>query len=197
MPSLNRTAVIVAGLVGLVVGVIGTIIVRRVMNGGAQTWFWTRDSFWTQESFWKIAGFVIVFGLVGGVINSLLSDSGFFLPGMYEVEGRLIFKPGALGNAFLGAAAAFISWGLYGPFSQYVIIPQATQSGLNLTVETLVGAIVAGSAGSRLITSAIGNRVLTEAAATAAGAGASAAEAASIATAPTPTEALRIARQMS
>jgi hypothetical protein len=146
--------------------------------------------------FWKIVLAIVLAGLIGGVVNSLLSDSGFFLPRMEQVEGRRIFKPGALGNALLGAAAAFISWGLYGPFTKYVIIPPGPVTDVNLDLATLVGALVAGSAGSRLITSEIDKRVLTATAATAAHMQPNADAAASIATAPTPTEALRIAGQM-
>lgn len=170
----------IAGLVGII-ALAGLVI--WMITAGTQ--------------FWKIAGLITLAGLVGGLINALLSDTGIFLPGEQIVAGRHVLKPGFIGNLLIGAAAAFISWGLYGPFSDYVIIPPGPVTDLNLDVATLVGAIVAGSGGSRLITSALDKRVLAETAATAAGAsGASAADAASIATA-SPTEALRTARQMS
>jgi hypothetical protein len=173
----------IVGIVLILALGVGAIIFVIVRWGGG------------DMQFWKIAGTIALAGLLGGVINSLLSDSGFFLPAWDEVEGRRIFKLGALGNAFLGAAAAFISWGLYGPFSHYVIIPPGPVTDLNLDVATLVGAIVAGSGGSRLITSALDKRVLAETAATAAAGTSSAAAAATIATA-SPTEALATARQM-
>jgi hypothetical protein len=184
MSTVRKIIEIALVVVLLVVGVGAIIIVIVRWGGGAM-------------QFWKIAGTIALAGLLGGVINSLLSDSGLFLPGWDEVDqGRRIFKLGALGNAFLGAAAAFISWGLYGPFSKYVIIPPGPVTDLNLDVATLVGAIVAGSGGSRLITSALDKRVLAETAATAAaGTRASPAAAASIATA-SPTEALATARRI-
>jgi len=182
MSNLRKFVEVVVFVVVLAVVVVITVFLYRA--GG-------------HMRFWKIADTIALAGLLGGVVNALLSDSGFFLPGMYDVEGMRILKPGALGNAFLGAVAAFISWGLYVPFTKYVIIPPESDTALNLDVATLVGALVAGSAGSRLITSAIDKKVLTETAATAAGKNANPINAAGIATAPTPTQALAIARQMS
>lgn len=61
-------------------------------------------------------------GAFGGVLNALLSDNGFLLPRMADASGARILRPGALGNMLTGAVAAFISWGLYGPFaSSYVL----------------------------------------------------------------------------
>lgn len=148
-------------------------------------------------TFWLIIGVIAAAGAVGGIINALLSDSGVFLPGTYEVEGRRIWKPGALGNMLLGAAAAFITWGLYGPFSQYMLIPpSAAPDGPFLALETLVGALVAGAGGSRVITSEVEKRILSETAATAATKSEDPAAAAQIATASSPTEALRAAVTM-
>src|SRR5918993_487327 len=140
---------------------------------------------------------IIVFGMLGGVINALLSDSGFILPGRYEVGDtkQRIWKPGALGNMLLGGAASFISWGLYGPFAEYVLVPPSSPSsgGPVLTVSAFVGAFVAGIAGARIITSEVDKRVLSNAAARVANKGASPELAADIANASSPTEALEAA----
>jgi hypothetical protein len=146
---------------------------------------------------WTITGIIVLAGILGGVINALLSDSGFILPGSDEVEGKRIWKPGVLGNMVFGAAAAFISWGLYGPFSQYVLIPPSTtaDNSAYLALETLVGALLVGIGGSRVITSELEKRTLTTTAATAQAAPADPVAAAAIATASSPTEALRTAME--
>jgi|SRR5215217_799060 len=146
---------------------------------------------------WIIIISIVVAGMLGGVLNALLSDSGFIWPGSYPVgdTGQTVWKPGALGNVILGGAASFISWGLYGPFAEYTLAPLGSPStgGPILTISTLVGAFVAGIAGSKLITSEVDKRVLSETASTVATKNADNALAANIATASTPTEALAAA----
>jgi len=148
-------------------------------------------------TFWLITAIIAFAGLLGGLINALISDSGIFLPGTYMVEGRRIWKPGALGNMFVGATAAFVSWGLYGPFSQYVLIPPTTSpDGPYLALEALVGALLVGIGGSRVLTSEVEKRILTDAAAMAASKAADPAAATDIATASRASEALRAATRM-
>jgi hypothetical protein len=105
---------------------------------------------------WWITVVVIIVGALGGGVNALMTDSGFILPGEYDVAGNKIWKPGALGNMLLGASAAFISWGLYGPFTGYILMPPNLQAGeASLTLSALVGAFLVGIGGSRVITSEV------------------------------------------
>ena len=84
--------------------------------------------------FWWITGVVVIAGALGGVINALMTDSGFILPGRYNEGGKKIWKPGALGNVAIGAAAALITWGLYGPFTEFILMPLDQNTGANLTL---------------------------------------------------------------
>src|SRR5829696_4579097 len=123
-------------------------------------------------TFWVITGIIILAGMIGGAINALLSDSGgFTFPTKEKIENKTIWKPGGIANVLFGGVAAFISWGLYGPFSQLVLIPSATSGdGPFLALETLVGALLVGIGGSRIITSEVEKKILTLTAATAAAA---------------------------
>jgi len=112
--------------------------------------------------FWWITVVVIIAGALGGGINALTSDSGFILPGWYDEAGNKIWKPGALGNVFLGAGAAFISWGLYGPFAEFILLPPDPEADVNLTLSAVVGAFLVGVAGSRVITSEVEKNVLSK-----------------------------------
>ncbi|MBV8934298.1 MAG: hypothetical protein JO095_00615 [Alphaproteobacteria bacterium] len=63
-------------------------------------------------SLWPTLGIIFVAGFLGGLVNALITDNGFVLP--KYAEG--IWRPGFLSTAFIGAVAAVVSWGLYGPF---------------------------------------------------------------------------------
>ena len=153
-------------------------------------------------TFWLITGVIVLSGMVGGVVNTFLSDSGFIRPGWEEIgeEGKptkRIWKPGGIGNMIFGAVAAFVSWGLYGPFSQYVLIPPSnTRDGPYLALETLVGALLVGIGGSRVITSEVEKKILTFTASTAQASPADPIAAAAIGTASSPTEALKAATEV-
>src|SRR5215210_2905167 len=112
--------------------------------------------------FWWITIVIVVVGALGGVINALMSDSGFIAPGWYDEAGNRIWKPGALGNMLLGGAAAFISWGLYGPFAAFVLMPPDPTTEATLTLSALVGAFLVGIGGARVITSEVEKNVLSK-----------------------------------
>ena len=61
-------------------------------------------------------------GAVGGVVNALMSDNGFILPMREKAAGANILRPGFVGNIILGAVAAVIFWGLYGPFAEANVV---------------------------------------------------------------------------
>jgi hypothetical protein len=114
--------------------------------------------------------FLIAFmGAIGGVINALLSDNGFFLPKRLKVDEQEIIRPGFLGNTLIGAASSFISWSLYGPLASVVIAGApsgtATNSGalVGVTLSSLGGAVLIGIAGSRWLTNEIDKTILKSA----------------------------------
>jgi hypothetical protein len=48
------------------------------------------------------------------------------------------------------AAAAFVSWGLYGPFTEYILTSPDHKSQATLTLSALVGAFLVGIEGSKI-----------------------------------------------
>ncbi|GAA0345506.1 hypothetical protein [Streptomyces blastmyceticus] len=120
----------------------------------------------TSASVWAILGCVAAAGAVGGVINALLSDSQLILP--REKAG--ILQPGFLGNALLGAFGAVITWGLYGPLKDAVLLGSHSVGELpvNMTVTALVGAALAGAGGARVVSAEVDKRYLRSAGASAA-----------------------------
>ncbi|HLJ95079.1 MAG TPA: hypothetical protein VKU02_18025 [Gemmataceae bacterium] len=120
---------------------------------------------------WTILLTVCGAGAVGGIINALMSDNGFILPQAKKVEdGVSILRPGFLGNLFIGAVAAGVSWGLYGPLATYIILgsDKALASnpaeGVSLSVTSLVGAVLVGVGGARWLTNEVDKSLLKAAA---------------------------------
>lgn len=112
---------------------------------------------------WKLMAYVFAFGAVGGIINALLSDNGFFLPFREKVDAEkkiYILRPGWLGNALVGGVAATVSWGLYGPLNSATIIgtaPAGTPSlpEYGLTLGAVMGALLVGIGGARWLSSQV------------------------------------------
>jgi hypothetical protein len=107
-------------------------------------------------SIWLIMLYICLAGAVGGVVNALVNRSGVELPKFVKIDDVMVYKPGLLGNMLVSAAAAVVSWGLYGPLSTFVIgrdVP--SQQPPSLTVSALVGALLVGAAGAKWFTSEI------------------------------------------
>jgi hypothetical protein len=135
-------------------------------------------------------------GAVGGAVNAYLTDNGFAWPRQEKVDGVNITRPGFLGAMFVGAVAAGVSWGLYGPFAAYPILGSATPDLASLlTLSSLVGAVLVGIGGSRWLTDQVDKNLLKAAAVQAAGKPGSASTSARLAAA-RPAQALEIARGM-
>ena len=107
---------------------------------------------------WKILLIVSVGGAIGGLLNALLSGAGFILPRFSVVAGSKVLAPGFIGNVLIGAVAAFISYGLYGPVSSMAIVGGgqsqhgAPSASAQLTLAALAGAILVGFSGGRWMT---------------------------------------------
>lgn len=105
--------------------------------------------------FWGMGVCVTFAGAIGGIVNSIMNNSGFALPGPTTENNVTIYRTGYVGNILIGAVASFLSWGLYGPFASYLIIGSSSTadfSGVGLTLSAFAGAILVGISGSRWIT---------------------------------------------
>jgi hypothetical protein len=107
-----------------------------------------------------------------------------------------ILQLGIIGNMLLGAFAAVITWGLYGPLKDAVLLGSQPigQLPANLTVTAVVGAALAGAGGARVVSSELDKRFYKSAATEAAQKASNPALAAAIASG-TPAEALAKVRQ--
>jgi hypothetical protein len=146
-------------------------------------------------SIWTLLGVIVAAGALGGAINALMTDNGFRLPKWEEVGGARIWRPGWIANVVIGLSAAAVSWGLYGPYANDVLVGtqnSATPQNFILTLSSVVGAFLVGIGGSRYLTSQVDKNLLRATAASAAGTDADANAVAAIATA-TPAAALQIA----
>jgi hypothetical protein len=124
-----------------------------------------------SSSVWAVLGYIALAGGAGGLINALLGDTqGVALPNFKSG----ILRPGFIGNLVLGAFASVVTWGLYGPLKDAVLIgpqPAGTVSS-TLTLTALVGAAVAGAGGAKVVTSQVDKQFLRAAASGAAAKGA-------------------------
>ena len=118
-------------------------------------------SVWLILKILLVTGSVGAAGAVGGVANALISNNGFIWPYVEQVNGIRITRPGFLGNVFISAVAATISWGLYGPFAQANLFEGKA---LSLTPSTVAGAILVGTAGAKWLTNEVDKRLLKVAA---------------------------------
>lgn len=151
--------------------------------------------------FWQVLLVVAAAGAIGGVVAALLSeDRGFALPTKVTEATGTIIRPGFVGLIMIGAAAAALSWSLYGPFADKPVIggpqtevPEAGNFGI--TPAALAGAVLVGTSGSKWLASQVDKALLKQAATAAAQGDPDGAKANEIGGA-APTEALRIARTL-
>lgn len=111
----------------------------------------------------RIALLVAAGGFAGGLINAILTDGGFVAPQMQTLaDGRKIWRPGWLGTAVVGAAAALVLWGLYGPLATVMIVgePLPGTAKPALSVFGLIGAFLSGMGGGRVLTSEVDKHLL-------------------------------------
>lgn len=133
-------------------------------------------------------------GAVGGLVNALITDNGFFLPREEESDRTSIWRPGFLGNLLIGMVAALSSWGLYSSFGSVEVF-QPLPASASFTLASVVGAMLVGVGGARWLTNEVDKRLLRAAAVAAASAPAAPASAPGMAAA-SPAQALAIAQQI-
>jgi hypothetical protein len=143
-------------------------------------------------------GIIMLSGAMGGFVNALVSDNGFIKPSE-EVAGDVtIVRPGFAGNILLGGMAAFVSWGLYGGFSNAVVYGTANGSGtdaISISISAIAGAVLVGMGGARWLTNEVDKKLLRNAAVNAAASKGSIDESRKMA-ASTPAQAFKIAKKM-
>jgi hypothetical protein len=143
-------------------------------------------------SLWGLGLIIIGAGAAGGIINALLTDNGFVVPKYVHADFARVWKPGFIGNIIIGAAAAIVTWGLYGRWAGSAIAGAAPASNPAKFYETLsgvTGAFLAGIGGARVLTAEVDKQILKLAASKAATNEPDPSAAAAVATAP-PAEAL-------
>lgn len=117
-----------------------------------------------------IVGLVAFAGGLGGGLNAVMSGAQLGARPVDRVDQQLVLVPGSFGNVLVGAAAALVSFGLYGPLASVAFFslkarsqappsetdpetgpaPAPTQG---LTLAALSGAILVGFSGGRWLTS--------------------------------------------
>lgn len=99
-------------------------------------------------------------GCLGGLLNAYLTDKGFVSPRWERLgEGEKIWRPGWLGNMFVGGFAALVIWGLYGPLSVVPVVGNDANTQVILTFGSMAAAVVTGIGGSRVLMSELEKRV--------------------------------------
>lgn len=153
-------------------------------------------------SLWLLLLYVSLAGMLGGIVNALMTDNGFFLPKKEDTDGRTIYRPGFVANILIGAVAAVVSWGLYGPLAAYFIAgtqeamrTNVSPDKIGVTLSSLVGAVLIGVGGARWLTNEVDKTLLKAAASKAAGAAATP-DAATLIAMSSPADAYRIAKGM-
>ncbi|MET7797416.1 hypothetical protein [Streptomyces decoyicus] len=114
-------------------------------------------------------------GAVGGIPSAFLlsEDRGIALPyAVTGADGTKIYRPGFLGHLVVGAVAAFLSWGLYGPLANTPLIGGSSSGpgggNYSVTIGAFAGAIGVGLGGAQWLANYVDKELFHEAAATAA-----------------------------
>lgn len=103
-----------------------------------------------------IALLVLACGGLGGLANALLAGD-LHLPHREEN----LYNPGWIGNVVIGAVAALVFWGLYGPMAKVAVIGStASNVPVAFTIAELAGSVVTGIGGGRILSSEVDRKAL-------------------------------------
>ena len=97
---------------------------------------------------WRIILFIAVCGAIGGIVNCAIS--GEFNYPRFDRTAR-VWRPGWFGNVLVGAVAAVVVWGVYGPLASYDLVT-GTKVDLHLTVAQLLTSLVVRLSGGKILT---------------------------------------------
>ena len=97
---------------------------------------------------WNLIWMILGLGALGGIANCAITGE-FALP-RFDKNNN-VWRPGWIGNVIVGAIAAVVVGGMYGPLAHYVVnAPKQTLP--ELTVAQLLGAVVVGLGGGNILT---------------------------------------------
>jgi hypothetical protein len=147
---------------------------------------------------WQASLMIVAAGALGGVVSAFLSeDRGFALPRAVPTDGGTVLRPGFAGHVLVGGVASFISWGLYGPGADTVLVGggSAAAGMTGMTAGAVAGAMGVGVGGAKFLATYVDKKLLRATASLAAGKSADP-EAAGHLDVAEPTAALGIAQRM-
>lgn len=97
-------------------------------------------------------------GIVGGLLNAFMTEEGFVVPRLETLGARRIWRPGFLGNMFVGLITAVVMAGLYSPLGSAPLDGVTDRTSYILTIGGIVGALLSGLGGARLLTNEVERR---------------------------------------
>ncbi len=109
-----------------------------------------------MSALYSQAVLIFAFGAFGGFTICLLRGSRSFWPRYHR---KRIWQPGWSGSVFLGAVAAVVMWGIYGPAASYDVL-DAEGPPPRLAVVQLLLALVVGMGGSHFLTLEVQKQIL-------------------------------------
>jgi hypothetical protein len=94
---------------------------------------------------WELLAWMAGLGALGGFINCFLAGE-FQFPKLDKEAG--VWQPGWVGTGLVGAAAAVVVWGIYGPFASFDL---AKEFQPHITLSQLLSSLVVGMGGARIL----------------------------------------------
>ncbi len=88
------------------------------------------------------------FGAIGGIVNCAIS--GEFSYPRFDAAAK-VWRPGWIGNVLVGAVAAVVVWGIYGPIASFDLV-QGRMGDVHLTIAQLLTSLVIGLSGGKILT---------------------------------------------
>jgi hypothetical protein len=108
-----------------------------------------------------LTAFMFILGGVGGLLNAFFTDNGFIFPRTERIGDMTAVRPGVFGNIIVGAVAAVVFWGLYGPFANMDILdPTARDDTYGASPSQLVTSILIGIGGARVLSAEVDKKLL-------------------------------------
>lgn len=99
---------------------------------------------------WNLVWLIIGCGALGGIANCAITGE-FVLPSIDKQKG--IWRPGWIGNIVVGAIAALVIGGMYGPLSEIIITSDVSGSEIpKMQLAQLLGGVVVGLGGGNILT---------------------------------------------
>lgn len=87
-------------------------------------------------------------GACGGFVNCLVSGQ---LEWPCFDKNANCWRPGWIGNVIVGAVAALVVWGVYGPASNY-LLSNPNNAAIPVTLNQFLSSLVVGLSGGRILT---------------------------------------------